>query len=302
MERALALPAPAKLNLFLHVLRRRADGHHDLQSAFALIDLADWIDVELRADGELHRLGDLVGDAAEDLPLRAAHLLRERTGSRTGADIRVTKRIPPGAGLGGGSSDAATTLLALNRIWATQLDRERLCDLALEIGADVPFFVRGYNAFAEGRGERLSPLALRPAHYAVIWPQVHVSTQEIFADRGLTRNTKATKMSDFSAATALRSQIGAEDRESGGSGLMAQSLASFGANDLEPVVRRRYPIVAEVIEHLSRFGPARMTGSGSAAFAVVPDDATARAAVAELPSGWRGWAVKGLSEHPLAAW
>lgn len=302
MERALALPAPAKLNLFLHVLGRRADGYHELQSAFALIDLCDLIDIESRADGELRRSGDLVSGEPEDLPLRAARLLRQHADGHLGADIRVTKRIPVGAGLGGGSSDAATTLLALNRIWATRLDRDQLCDIALELGADISFFIRGFNAFAEGRGERLSPLALQPAHYALVWPQVHVSTQEIFADRGLTRNTKATKMSDFSAAADLGSRKSAEDREVAGGGLMAQSLASFGANDLEAVVRRRYPVVTEVIEHLARFGPARMTGSGSAAFAVVNDEATARAAVTELPREWRGWAVKGLSEHPLAPW
>ena len=167
MERALALPAPAKLNLFLHVLGRRADGYHELQSAFAMIDLCDLIDIESRADGELRRSGDLVSGEAEDLPLQAARLLRQHTDGHLGADIRVTKRIPVGAGLGGGSSDAATTLLALNRIWATRLDRDQLCDIALELGADVPFFIRGFNAFAEGRGERLSPLALQAGSLCV---------------------------------------------------------------------------------------------------------------------------------------
>ena len=203
MERALALPAPAKINLFLHVLGRRADGYHELQTVFALIDLADWIDLERRDDGQLQRTGDLIGPADTDLALRAARLLQQHTGTRFGADIHVLKRIPAGAGLGGGSSDAATTLIALNRLWNTGLDRTQLAGLALELGADVPFFVNGCNAFAEGRGERLSPIGLPAAHYALIWPQVHVSTKEIFEDPGLTRNTKATKISDFSAAAGL---------------------------------------------------------------------------------------------------
>ncbi len=175
----------------------------NLQSAFALIDLADWIDLERRDDGKLQRAGDFIGPVDNDLALRAARLLQQRTGTRFGADIHVLKRIPAGAGLGGGSSDAATTLVALNRLWQTALDRPQLAALALELGADVPFFVHGFNAFAEGRGERLEAIALPPAHYALIWPQVHVSTKEIFEDPGLTRNTKATKISDFSAAAGL---------------------------------------------------------------------------------------------------
>jgi 4-diphosphocytidyl-2-C-methyl-D-erythritol kinase len=309
VERALALPAPAKLNLFLHVLGRRADGFHDLQSVFALIDLADWIDIERSDDGRLHRLGDLTGTPEDDLALRAATLLRERTRVTYGAEIRVTKRIPAGAGLGGGSSDAATTLIALNRIWSTGLDRDQLAELALELGADVPFFVRGFNAFAEGRGERLSPLLLRPAHYALIWPQVHVSTREIFLDPGLTRNTKATKMSDFSAVSdpepqknPAGSKVVAEPDLEPITGVAAGSLVRFGANDLEAVARRRFPVIANVLEHLARFGPARMTGSGSSAFAVVTDEAVGRAALAGLPQEWRGWLVRGLTEHPLAAW
>jgi 4-diphosphocytidyl-2-C-methyl-D-erythritol kinase len=282
MDRALALPAPAKINLFLHVLGRRADGYHDLQSAMRLVDLADWIDIERRDDAQLRRRGDAVGEPAADLALRAAQLLQQRTGSRFGAEITVSKRIPAGAGLGGGSSDAATTLIALNRLWNTGLDRTQLAALGLELGADVPFFVHGTNAFVEGRGERLSPLALGPAHCALVWPQVHVSTKEIFEDRGLTRNTKATKMADFAAAT-----VGA---------------TLFGANDLELVARRRFPVVDQVLAHLSRFGPARMSGSGSAAFAVVPSADAARSAVEDLPAGWRGWAVCGLQDHPLSAW
>jgi 4-diphosphocytidyl-2-C-methyl-D-erythritol kinase len=295
MERALALPAPAKINLFLHVLGRRADGYHELQTVFALIDLADWIDLERRDDGKLQRTGDLIGPADNDLALRAARLLQQRTGTRFGADIQVLKRIPAGAGLGGGSSDAATTLIALNRLWNTGLDRTQLAALALELGADVPFFVHGFNAFAEGRGERLSPIALPVAQYALIWPQVHVSTKEIFEDPGLTRNTKATKMEDFSAAADPVSQTLRERGETG-------TPVLFGANDLEAVARRRFPVIDQVLAHLARFGVARMTGSGSAVFAMTANDDLARAAVADLPEDWRGWVVRGLAEHPLSAW
>lgn len=298
MERAFVLPAPAKINLFLHVLGCRKDGYHELQTAFALIDLADWIDVERRADGHIQRLGDRIGPEDGDLALRAARLLQERTGTRFGADIRVQKRIPAGAGLGGGSSDAATTLIALNRLWQTALDRTQLAALGLELGADVPFFVQGQNAFAEGRGEVLTPLALPPFRCAVIWPQVHVSTKEIFEDGGLTRNTKATKISSFSAAIGMA----AADAGTGAATPEAAKLLDFGANDLEIVARRRVPEIQQVIGHLARFGPARMTGSGSAVFMIASDAAAAHDAVAALPAGWAGWAVRGLPEHPLRSW
>ena len=294
MERALALPAPAKINLFLHVLGRRADGYNDLQTVFALIDLVDWIDLERRDDGRLQRTGDLIGPADDDLALSAARLLQQRSGTRFGADIQVLKRIPAGAGLGGGSSDAATTLIALNRLWNTALDRTDLAALALELGADVPFFVHGFNAFAEGRGERLSPIALPAAHYALIWPQVHVSTKEIFEDPGLTRNTKATKISDFSAAPGVLLHGGRLD--------LRTTPVLFGSNDLETVARRRFPDIDRVVAHLAQFGPTRMTGSGSAVFTVASSEEAARAAVADLPAEWVGWVVRGLTEHPLRAW
>jgi 4-diphosphocytidyl-2-C-methyl-D-erythritol kinase len=286
MQRAYALPAPAKLNLFLHVLGRRPDGYHELQSVLALIDLADWIDIERRDDGELRRHGDLVGAVEHDLALRAALLLQQTSGTRFGADITVAKRIPAGAGLGGGSSDAATVLLALNRIWDCGLPRERLAALALQLGADVPFFVHGSNAFAEGLGERVTALPLRPAQYALIWPQVHVSTREIFSDPGLTCATKATKMSDFA----------------GFAGPATQRL--FGANDLQAVAVRRCPPIAEALAHLVGAGlnTARMTGSGSAVFAPAHGAAAAARAVADLPAGWMGWAVQQLPAHPLLPW
>ena len=295
MDSALGLPAPAKLNLFLHVTGRRADGYHTLQTVFQLIDLADWLDFERRGDGAIVREGDLLSLPNDDLAVRAARALQQATGCRFGATIRVSKRIPAGSGMGGGSSDAATTLIALNRLWNTGLDRQQLADLALELGADVPFFVHGRNAFAEGRGEQLTPLSLQPAHYAVIWPQVHVSTKEIFEDSGLTRNTKATKMSDFSAAADPVPQTLRERGETG-------TPVLFGANDLEAVARRRFPVIDQVLAHLARFGVARMTGSGSAVFAITANEDQARAAVADLPENWRGWVVRGLAEHPLSAW
>ena len=284
MESALGLPAPAKLNLFLHVTGRRADGYHSLQTAFQLIDLADWLDYTVRDDGEIVRAGDLAWSAEQDLVVRAARALRDATGCRLGVSISVTKRIPPGSGMGGGSSDAATTLLALNRLWGLGLTRQELAAIALPLGADVPFFLHGGNAFAEGVGEQLQPIVTRSLWFGVIWPQVHVSTREIFTDPGLTRNTKLTKIADFSAAA----------------GHLPQTL--FGANDLEPVARRRFPEIERALARLRPYGPARMTGSGSAVFVPVDSESEARAAVAEGPAPWHRWAVRGLNEHPLAAW
>lgn len=284
MDSALGLPAPAKLNLFLHVTGRRADGYHTLQTAFQLIDLADWLDFERRSDGTVVREGDLLSRPSDDLAVRAAHALQQASGCRFGATIRVSKRIPAGSGMGGGSSDAATTLIALNRLWDLGLSRAELSSIALPLGADVPFFLHGSNAFAEGVGEELQSVALPPAWYAVIWPQVHVSTKEIFADPGLTRNTKPTKIADFSAAA----------------GLLPHAL--FGANDLEQVARRRFPDIEEALGRLQRHGAARMTGSGSAVYVPKASESEARAAAAECPPEWQCWAVRGLSEHPLAVW
>ena len=218
----LALPAPAKLNLFLHVVGQRADGYHDLQSVFVPVDLADLLDVERRDDGRIERTGDVVGDVASDLAVRAGLSLQQASGTRFGATIHVEKRIPAGSGMGGGSSDAATALIALNRLWDLAWPRERLSELAVSLGADVPFFLGAGPAFVEGIGERLTPLALAPRHYAVVHPQVAVSTREIFADPGLTRDTKATIIAAFSAAQDEPSE------------------RLFGANDLEVVVRRRH--------------------------------------------------------------
>lgn len=287
----LGLPAPAKLNLFLHVLGRRADGYHELQSLMVPISLADTLDFERRHDGRIERSGDVIGAPDQDLCLRAARLLQQASGSPYGVDIAVEKRIPAGSGMGGGSSDAATTLLALNRLWDLHWSRERLASLAQQLGADVPFFLGGGAAFTEGIGERLTPVDWPAGWFAVIHPQVSVSTREVFLDPDLTRSTEALTLPAFSALrdNARRATPDGEQ-------------ALFGVNDLEPVVRARYPEVEAAIGHLSRFGPARMTGSGSAVFAPVASEAAARRAVSNMPEGWQGWAVSGLTELPLAAW
>ena len=280
----LAVPAPAKLNLFLHVVGRRADGYHELQSVFIPVDLADLLDFERRADGKIERTGDVIGDVGTDLAVRAAQALQQASGTRYGASINVEKKIPAGSGMGGGSSDAASTLIALNRLWDLDWPRERLFPLAVALGADVPFFLGAGPAFVEGIGDRLTALALAPAYYAVVHPQVAVSTREIFTDPGLTRDTKATIIAAFSAAQeTLPEQL-------------------FGANDLELVVRRRYPAVDHAVRYLQRFGPARLTGSGSAVFFPATGLEQATAAIQNLPSGWQGWVVRSLAEHPLAAW
>jgi 4-diphosphocytidyl-2-C-methyl-D-erythritol kinase len=297
----LGLPAPAKLNLFLHVTGRRADGYHTLQSVFVPVDLADTIDLESRSDGVLERSGDLAGEPEHDLCLRAARLLQAESATAFGVSIHVEKRIPAGSGMGGGSSDAATTLIALNHLWDLGWPRDRLAAIGMRLGADVPFFLGPGPAFVEGIGERLTPLPVRCAWYAVIHPQVHVSTAEIFADSGLTRDTKLTTISAFSAAQEARWHASPALEVPAAAGRQG-AHALFGANDLQPVAMRRAPAIGAALEHLQRFGWARMTGSGSAVFAAFDAEAQAREAVAALPAGWFGWAVAGLDEHPLAAW
>jgi 4-diphosphocytidyl-2-C-methyl-D-erythritol kinase len=272
-------PAPAKLNLFLHVVGRRDDGYHLLQTVFRLIDLCDTLEFAPRADGEVRLATPIPGvPEDEDLVVRAARTLRDAAGiaagATTGATIRVEKRIPIGGGLGGGSSDAATTLIALNELWGARLPRTELARLALGLGADVPFFLLGGNAFAEGIGEVLTPLDLAPAWYVVITPQVAVSTREIFASNALTRNTKPLKITAF--------------------------FAGQGANDLEAETCRRYPQVARALDWLKAFGDARMSGSGSSVFAAFGSESEARAVAAKIPRAWRGVAVRGLDRHPLA--
>ena len=271
-------PAPAKLNLFLHVVGRRPDGYHLLQSVFALIDAADRLRFAVRADGRIRRVSELAGVPAEaDLVVRAASLLKAETGTPLGADIEVEKRLPMGGGVGGGSSDAATTLLALNRLWSTGLSRERLQALGARLGADVPFFVFGRNAWVEGVGERLTPLPLPPAWYLVLVPPVAVPTGEIFAAPELTRDTEALKMEDFSA----------------------QCRPPRFRNDLEAVVASRYPAVREHLEWLAGHGGGRLTGSGACVFARFEDRASAARVLAQLPGPMKGFVARGLEEHPL---
>jgi 4-diphosphocytidyl-2-C-methyl-D-erythritol kinase len=269
-------PAPAKLNLFLHVVGRRADGYHLLQTAFRLIDLCDWLRFRPRPDGRI-ALGRALAGVPDDenLVVRAAGLLQSRTGARTGVDIDLEKNIPIGGGLGGGSSDCATTLAALNRLWDLRLRGEELAEIGLALGADVPFFLFGRNAFGEGVGERLAPLDLPGAWYVVLAPPVAVATRAIFAAPELTGNSETFKISSFSAG--------------------------FGKNDLEPVVCRRHPEVAMHLEWLRRFGDARMSGSGACVFAEFATEREARSVHSEMPADMRGFVVRGLDRHPLAA-
>jgi 4-diphosphocytidyl-2-C-methyl-D-erythritol kinase len=267
-------PAPAKLNLFLHVVGRRNDGYHLLQTAFQFIDYGDELSFVVRADGAIRRTTPMEGVPAEqDLSVRAARALQQETGCREGADIGIVKRLPMGGGLGGGSSDAATTLIVLNRLWHTGLTRARLQQLALKLGADVPVFVFGKNAFAEGVGERLQALQLPPVWYLILVPELAVSTAEIFSSAELTRNTNAITIAAFSVGQ--------------------------GHNDLEPVVCRRYPQVARHLEWLRRYGDARMTGSGACVFCAFDSEERARRVLAELPVEMRGFVARGLDRHPL---
>ena len=269
-------PAPAKLNLFLHVVGRRADGYHLLQTAFRFIDYGDELGFAVRDDGVVRRITELAGVSADaDLCVRAARLLKDRAGCRLGADIELVKTLPMGGGLGGGSSDAATTLVVLNRLWQTGLTRAQLQDLAVELGADVPVFVFGRSAFAEGVGERLAEIRLRPAWYLVLVPETAVSTAEIFSAPELTRNTIAITIAAFSVGQ--------------------------GRNDLEPVVCRRYPQVARHLEWLRRYGDARMTGSGACVFCGFETEAQAQRVLAKLPADMRGFVARGLDRHPLCS-
>jgi 4-diphosphocytidyl-2-C-methyl-D-erythritol kinase len=271
-------PAPAKLNLFLHVVGRRADGYHRLQSALALIDRADGLRFAVRNDRRIARVNDVAGVASEeDLAVRAARLLQEASATMLGVDIEVEKRIPVGGGLGGGSSDAATALVVLNRLWKTGLDEGALAKLGLVLGADVPFFIFGRNAWAEGVGDELTELEIPPRWYVVLTPPVQVSTAAVFAAAELTRDTEPLKMEDFSARP---------------------ESFTFG-NDLERVVCARYPQVREHLEWLRGRGTARMTGSGSCVFAPYESMDAARRVLDELPAAMSGFVAQGLRRHPL---
>jgi 4-diphosphocytidyl-2-C-methyl-D-erythritol kinase len=287
-----AYPAPAKLNLFLHIVGRRADGYHLLQSVFRLIDRADTVHLELRDDGRIVREADLPGVAEEhDLTVRAARLLQAHASEGAGVNIRLDKVLPLGGGLGGGSSDAATVLLALNRLWQVNLSCEGLQELALELGADVPVFVFGQSAFAEGVGEILHPLSVPPAWYVVLMPPVQVPTAAIFAAPELTRNTPPIKIAPFSVGAGLLDLHGFQPADS--------RIALAGRNDLQPVVVNRYPEVARHLEWLAQFGEARMTGSGACVFASFGTQEAAREVLRQLPDTMQGFVAQGLDKHPL---
>lgn len=266
-------PAPAKLNLFLHVVGRRPDGYHLLQTVFQFLDFGDDLAFAVRPDGRIQHVDPVPGLAAEDLCVRAARALQAAAGVTAGVDIRLTKRIPLGAGLGGGSSDAATCLLALNHLWGLHWTTERLAAIGLTLGADVPVFVLGHAAWAEGVGERLTPVALDCPWYVVLVPPVSVSTADVFRDPDLTRSTPPITIRDFRAGRVR--------------------------NDLTPVVRKRYPDVDRALCWLSQFGAARMTGSGACVFLPVATRAGADEIVAQCPPGCSAFAAVGINEHPV---
>jgi 4-diphosphocytidyl-2-C-methyl-D-erythritol kinase len=267
-------PAPGKLNLFLHVLGKRSDGYHELQTVFRLVARADRVGIALREDAEIRRSGAVFEN---DLCVKAATALKRAAGYAKGCDLSLEKNLPVGGGMGGGSSDAATVLLVLNHLWNLGFSRSKLLEIGKTLGADVPFFLFGENAIGEGVGERLQALELPAAWYLILTPQVAVSTKEIFSDAALTRDTKRLKIPPF--------------------------LSGQGTNDLEPVVRRRFPDVAAHLGWLkSRVPGARMTGSGACVFAEFRSEAEALALERELPGNMRGFVTQGLQKHPLHDW
>ncbi|RKP58830.1 4-(cytidine 5'-diphospho)-2-C-methyl-D-erythritol kinase [Pararobbsia silviterrae] len=276
--------APAKLNLFLHITGRRPDGYHALQTVFQLIDWGDVLHFARRDDGAIRRVNEIANVPEDtDLTVRAARLLQAHTGTAFGADIEIDKRLPMGGGIGGGSSDAATTLLALNRLWDTRVSRKDLQRIALKLGADVPFFIFGENAFAGGVGEELDTVELPARHFLVIVPNAHVPTVEIFSDPELTRDSEAVTITDFLAQHG--STIGWPD--------------SFGRNDMQAVVAKKYAEVAKVLDWLDIIAASRMTGSGACVFAAFPSKEAALEAQAKVPPSWRSVVTASLQRHPL---
>ena len=267
-------PAPAKLNLLLHVVGRRADSYHELQTVFQFLTVSDWLYFDVHQQTGIQRVGGPAGvPASADLCVRAATLLQEASNSQAGVTIYNDKRLPLGGGLGGGSSDAATTLRVLNRLWGLGLPPDELARLGLSLGADVPVFVHGQAAWAEGVGEILTPVTPPEAWYLVLIPSVSVSTAAIFSDPGLTRDTPRTKIPDL--------------------------LSGAGQNDCEAVVCRRYPEVAAALDWLNGFSPARLTGTGACVFAAFDSQADAQAVAAQLPSSWPGLVARGINRSPL---
>lgn len=282
-------PAPAKLNLFLRVLRRRDDGYHDLQTVFQFLDLEDTITLTLRPDGCVCRVsGHAEVEEETDLVVRAARLLKQETGVLLGAEISVDKRIPLGAGLGGGSSDAATTLLALDKLWNLGLGTERLAALGLRLGADVPVFVYGLAAWAEGVGENLQPVELETPWYLVVNPGCSVSTASVFSHPALTRDSTPLKIRDFLVP-------------GGGQALRLRTLLDSAGNDCEAVVRALYPEVDDALRWLARCGDARMTGTGASVFVPFAERARAEHWLHALPGGWHGFVARGMNRSTVLA-
>tara|TARA_B100001964_G_scaffold6162_2_gene6764 strand:+ start:588 stop:1439 length:852 start_codon:yes stop_codon:yes gene_type:complete len=270
----LSLPAPAKLNLFLHITGRRANGYHELQTLFQFLDYGDTLHFSLRDDGQLNLLTELAGvDAEDNLIIRAARLLREASGCQLGADIRLDKILPMGGGIGGGSSDAATTLLGLNQLWQTGLSLDQLAELGIRLGADVPVFVHGKAAWAEGVGEKLTPVELDEPWFLVVAPACHVSTAEIFSDQRLTRDTSPITLAAF--------------REVG------------SRNDCLPVVTTRYPEIRNTLILLNKYCEAKMTGTGSCLFGAFPNEREADKVRARLPATLRSFVARGCNVSPL---
>lgn len=269
-------PAPAKLNLFLHITGRRADGYHTLQTVFRLLDWGDSVYFRCRDDGKIARIGAGAEgvEEADDLLVRAAKLLQSSVKCRLGADIAIEKRIPMGGGFGGGSSNAATVLVALNLLWQLQLNADALAALGLQLGADVPVFVRGHNAWAEGVGEQLTPLALPPAWYVVASPGVHAATAGLFQSQDLTRDAEPTTIAGFLTGTVLD-------------------------NAFEPVLRRREPAVEALFQSLAHIGTPRLTGSGSGCFVEFASRQQAEQALSALPADVSAWLARGVERSPL---
>lgn len=284
------LPAPAKINLFLHVVGRRADGYHELQTVFQFLDLADRVCIARRDDACLRRTAAIPGvEEADDLVMRAARLLRDESGVEAGADIAVDKRIPLGGGLGGGSSDAASVLIGLDRLWGLGMGTDRLATLGARLGADVPVFVRGMASWGEGVGERLVPVSLEEPWYLLVVLPFAVSTAGVFGAPALTRNTPRIRMKDL-----LRGESGAPE-----SPARIERLLISARNDCEPVVREMHPEVGEALDWLSRHARARMTGTGATVFAPFRSRERAVEVAGAVPPRWRGMVARGLNRSPL---
>jgi len=272
--KSLDWPAPAKLNLFLHVTRQRADGYHELQTLFQFIDYCDWLAFDIRDDGQIHRHVEYDNVSFEqDLTVRAAQALQVYTGCEQGADLYIEKHLPIGGGLGGGSSDAATVLVALNELWSTGLSQNALLEIGLSLGADIPVFIYGHSAWAEGVGEQLTAVEPETPYYLVIHPGCEVSTKAVFTAPDLTRHTPAITIRDF--------------------------LESGGRNDCEPIVREQHPAVAAALDWLGGYAKARLTGTGSCLFAAFVDRDEAEAVLNSMPHQWQGFIARGLNRSPL---